>query len=196
MTMAQSSAERQALEDQEYERNERKRLDQVEKDMDADAFVVVAPMVMLKVRNDLGVWHFRGFNEGGRFRREDIEEGSLRHHLDGAMVAPVDSPAARYAGPSGTPKPGEPPNVPLTEEPVTTVALAERLKRQAKATEDAKADEAKAKPAADAKAAEETRAADAAKRAAARAKTADDAKAAAEAKAAEEAKAAAAKADS
>jgi hypothetical protein len=114
-------------------------------DMDADEYVVVAPYVTLKVKDQGGAFVIRGFNESGTVRREDIEDASLRHHLESGLMAAKDSPEARFAAPSGTPKPGEPPNVPVTEQPVGSLPLAERLQRQAAAADRAEA-EAKGRP--------------------------------------------------
>jgi hypothetical protein len=46
-------------------------------------------------------------------------------------VVPKDADEARFAGPAGTPKPGEPPNVPVVEgTPVEMLPVQERLARQ------------------------------------------------------------------
>lgn len=128
--MAETIAERAERERAEALKAEQQRQDQVDKDMDADEFVVVAPFVNLKVRDQAGTFVLRGFNEGGTVRSDDIDEASLRHHLETGLLAPKDSDAAKFAGPAGTPKPGEPPNVPVTEQPVQTLPLDERLRRQ------------------------------------------------------------------
>jgi hypothetical protein len=138
--MAETTAEQVEREAAEAKSAEDARQKQIEKDMGGESFVVVAPYVTLRVKDQLGNWQLRGFLEGGVVKREDIEDASLRHHLDSKLVAVVGSDAAKYAGPSGTPKPGEPPNVPVTERPVTSLPLAERLQAQ----QDAAAADAKA----------------------------------------------------
>jgi len=120
-------------------RDEADRQKSVDKDMGAKEFVVVAPYVTLKLKDEVGGFVVRGFNEGGQFTAEEIDEENLRHHLDTGLVAPVGSDLARFAAPSGTPKPGEPPNVPVTEQPVASLPLAERLQRQADAADKAEA---------------------------------------------------------
>lgn len=128
--MAETIAEQAERERAEALKAEQQRQEQVDKDMGADEFVVVAPFVNLKVRDQAGTFVLRGFNEGGTVRSDDVDDASLRHHLDTGLLAPKGSDAAKYAGPAGTPKPGEPPNVPVTEQPVQTLPLDERLRRQ------------------------------------------------------------------
>lgn len=135
--MAETAAEQAERERAaEVVRAERERQKQIEADMDADAFVVVDHYVTLKVKDAVGAFQIRGFNEGGAVKREDIDDASLRHHLDNGQLAPAGSGRARFAGPAGTPKPGEPPNVPVTEQPVATLPLDERLQRQADAADE------------------------------------------------------------
>lgn len=102
----------QAEESEKAARAEEKR---VARHMDADEFVVVAPYVTLKMRDDAGGTVMRGMLEGGGFSRDDVDEANLRHHVETGLVAAKDSDEAEYAGPAGTPKPGEPPNVPVEE---------------------------------------------------------------------------------
>lgn len=106
-----------------------------ELDMDADEYVVIAPYITPKVKDLSGAFIVRGYLEGGVIKRDDIDPASLKHHLESGLVAAKGSDAAKYAAPSGTPKPGEPPNVPVTETPVATLPLADRLAAQAKAGE-------------------------------------------------------------
>lgn len=138
--MAETTTERAEREQAEAERVEQARQDQIDRDMDADEFTVLAAYVTLKVKDALGVYQIRGYYEGGTIKRDDIEDGSLRHHLDTGLIAPVGSDLARFAGPAGSPKPGEPPNVPVAEVPVDTLPLAERLRRQGEAADKAEAD--------------------------------------------------------
>lgn len=126
---AQAEAEK-ALEEHDAE---------TERRMGADEYVVVYPYITAKVRSD-GVFIVREFFEGGVFKGEDVEPNNLRHLVDGRMVAPKDHPDAKYAAPAGVPKPGEPPNVPVTEQPVGALPIDERLRRQREAGEQAERD--------------------------------------------------------
>jgi hypothetical protein len=83
--------------------------------MGKDEYVVVAPYVTLKVKDGNGGVVVRGFNEGAVVKAEDVDEANLRHHVETRLLAPKGHPDAEFAGPAGTPKPGEPPNVPVTE---------------------------------------------------------------------------------
>lgn len=104
----------------------------------AAGFVVVAPFVTLKVKDQLGAYVIRGFSEGAVVKAEDVQPENLRHHVDIRFLAPADSPDAEFAGPAGTPKPGEPPNVPVTEgTPVEMVPTQDRLVLQRAAAESA-----------------------------------------------------------
>jgi hypothetical protein len=145
--MVESSTDRAERERAEDLAAIEERKAQVEADMDADEFVVVAPYATLKVRDQVGAFSFRGFNEGGGVKRDDIDPDNLRHHLESGLMAPVGSDLARFAAPAGSPKPGEPPNVPVADTPVSSLPLAERLKLQAAAA-DAEPEQARAgKPA-------------------------------------------------
>jgi hypothetical protein len=134
--MAETSTERDERVQAEAANAAKDKADQVEKDMGADEFVVIAPFINLKVKDQVGSFVLRGFNEGGVVKSDDIDEASLRHHLETGLIAPVGSDAAKFAGPAGTPKPGEPPNVPVTEQPVLSLPLEERLARQQTAAAD------------------------------------------------------------
>lgn len=134
--MAETSTEKADREQAEAEKAVKDKAAQVEKDMGADEFVVIAPYVTLKMKDQVGGFVVRGFNEGGVVKAEDIDEANLRHHLETGLIAPLGSDAAKFAGPAGTPKPGEPPNVPVTEQPVLSLPLEERLKRQQAAETD------------------------------------------------------------
>lgn len=133
--MAETIDERDERLRTEAAKAEKDKSDQVEKDMGADEFVVLAPYVTLKMKDKAGGFVVTGFNEGGTVKAEDIDEDNLRHHLETGLLAPVGSDAAKYAGPAGTPKPGEPPNVPVTEQPVGSLPFDERLRRQAEAAD-------------------------------------------------------------
>jgi hypothetical protein len=161
----------------------------------SQSYVVIAPYVTLKLTLDDGTVGILGFYEGAGVP-PNVEPESLERHIQKGMVAKVGSPEAKFSGPAGTPKPGEPPNVPVTESPVVSRPLAERQKAQAEAADATKAKADAARAAAKAKTASEAKTATAAE-----AKTAADAKSAEETRAAEAAeraagRAAAAKADS
>lgn len=80
------------------------------------AYKVVAPYVTLKVpTKEAGGYQMVGFYAGAPVP-EDIEPANLQHHLDAGLVVHEDDPVAEvFAVPAGTPLPGRPPNVPVTE---------------------------------------------------------------------------------
>jgi hypothetical protein len=66
----------------------------------ADEYVVTAPYVTPKVRDNVdGGWVYRGFYKDAVLRSEQIEPESLRHHLDGGMLAEREQPAPEPAAP-------------------------------------------------------------------------------------------------
>jgi hypothetical protein len=143
--MVESVADRVERERVEAERAEQDRQKKIDEYMDADEFVVVGAYITPKVKDAMGLFQMRGYNEGGVIKAEDIDPDSLRHHLESGLMAPKDSPEARFAGPAGTPKPGEPPNVPVTEQPVASLPLDERLRRQQVAAAEAEKAESTAR---------------------------------------------------
>jgi hypothetical protein len=103
---------------------------ETQKRLGADEYVVVAPYVTLKVTDDLGAAVVRGFLEGAVVKGADVDPTSLLHHVDSRLLAPVGHSDAEFAGPAGTPKPGEPPNVPVQEAtPPTALDTATRIAR-------------------------------------------------------------------
>lgn len=134
--MSETSTEQAEREQADAARAEKERQDQIDKDMDADEFVVTAPFIGPKVKDRSGAFVIKNFNEGAVILGDEIDPDSLRHHLDGRQMAVKGSDAAKFAGPAGTPKPGEPPNVPVTEQPVLSLPLEERLSRQQAAAAD------------------------------------------------------------
>jgi hypothetical protein len=115
-----------------------------EQHLKADELVVVAPYVTLKIKNsDGGPLVIKGFNEGAVVKAEDVDEANLRHHVETGLMAAKGSDEAMFAGPAGTPKPGEPPNVPVTEQPVQALPLDERQRRQQAAAAEAEKSSAK-----------------------------------------------------
>jgi hypothetical protein len=133
--MAEKTPEQ--LHAEESERVARDEEARVKRHLAADEFVVVAPYVTLKVRDDAGGSVMKGLLEGGTFRKDEVDPDNLRHHVETRLVAAKDSDEARFAAPAGTPKPGEPPNVPVTEHPVGALPFDERQRRQQAAAADA-----------------------------------------------------------
>lgn len=107
--------------------------DKTEKD---SGKMVTAPYVTAKVKDVAGQPVTLGFYEGS-ILPADVDPDDLERLERKGMVADVDSPEGKMAAPAGTPKPGEPPNVPVTEQPVTALPLAERQARQAEAAKQA-----------------------------------------------------------
>jgi hypothetical protein len=78
-------------------------------------YVVAAPLVYLKVPDVGGALVSYTFYAGSPVP-ENVDKDSLQHHLDSGLVLPTsDDLAEVLAVPAGTPIPGEPPNVPVTE---------------------------------------------------------------------------------
>jgi len=58
-----------------------------------DLYVVTAPYVVPKVRDrDKGGYMHRGYYQHAVIDADDIDPDSLRHHLEGDMMAPVETP--------------------------------------------------------------------------------------------------------
>lgn len=147
--MADTNEQRQLKAQEEAETAVKEHDEETERRLKADDFVVVAPFVTLKMKDaNGGPLVVRGFNEGAEVKGEDVDAANLRHHVDTRLVAPKGSDDAKFAGPAGTPKPGEPPNVPVEEgTPVEMLPTQERLRRQqAAAAESEKAAAAKPRP--------------------------------------------------
>lgn len=98
------------------------------------AYIVTVPYVTLKVKDTNGVFVLRGFYAGAEIQADDVEAESLRHHVDGGMMAKADSAEAAADGvPAGSPKEHEPPNVLVAGEtqdvkPVESAAKAKAAK--------------------------------------------------------------------
>jgi hypothetical protein len=104
----------------------------------ADEYVLIGAMAQVKIRDDAGSFVVKHFNEGAVIKGEDVEEDNLRHLVDIRFLVPKDADEAKFAGPAGTPKPGEPPNVPVVEGmPVEMLPHEERLARQRAAADKA-----------------------------------------------------------
>lgn len=102
------------------------------------AYRVVAPYVTLKVRDNAGALVVSGFYAGATVP-DSVDGDSLQHHLDTGLVVEDGTPEAELAAPAGTPMPGEPPNVEVTEQPVGALGFDERLRRQREAADEAAA---------------------------------------------------------
>lgn len=98
--------------------------------------VVAAPYVTLKVKDQQGQDVTLGFYEGA-ILPDSANAGDLERLVRKGMVVDTDSPEAQFAAPAGTPKPGEPPNVPVTEQPTVALPLSERQSRQQAAAAEA-----------------------------------------------------------
>lgn len=97
---------------------------------------VIAPLVYLRVRDVAGAIVSRTYYAGVPVP-ENVEEDSLKHHLESGLVVKDDDPVADVLGvPAGTPVPGEPPNVPVSEAPVQ-VSPQERVEVVRQATPSA-----------------------------------------------------------
>lgn len=139
--MAETLSERQAREEAESLKALEERDKETERRMGKDEYVVVAPYVTLKMKDGLGGVVVRGFNEGGVVKAEDVDEDNLRHHIETRLLAPKGHPDAEFAAPAGTPKPGEPPNVPVIEgRQASTLDTESRVARNRQAADAATSD--------------------------------------------------------
>ena len=98
-------------------------------------YVVAAPLVYLKVPDVGGALVSYTFYAGAPVP-ENVDQDSLQHHLDSGLVLKADDDLADVvAVPAGTPIPGEPPNVPVTEATPGAKTPEQRLEAAKKATE-------------------------------------------------------------
>ena len=82
----------------------------------ATKYKVVAPYVTLRVKDQSGGTVVTGFYAGAVLDADQVDEASLQHHLDGGLlVEEGDKLADTFAVPAGSPLPGQPPNVEVTE---------------------------------------------------------------------------------
>jgi hypothetical protein len=136
--MAETLEQRQLREQQESVKAVEERDAETEKRLGADEYVVVAPYVTLRVKDTFGATVIRGINEGAVVKAEDVDEANLRHHVETRLLAPKGHPDAEFAAPAGSPKPGEPPNVPVdTGTPVEMLPTEERIRRNREAADKA-----------------------------------------------------------
>jgi hypothetical protein len=101
-------------------------------------YVVLAPYITLRVPDASGGEVITGFYAGapvpGNVNAEDLER-----HVRKDMVAEAGSDeAALLAVPAGTPIPGEPPNVPITQADMVSRTHQDRLARVREVAEAAK----------------------------------------------------------
>lgn len=100
----------------------------------AEEYLLIGAMAQVKIKDDAGAFVVKHFNEGAVLRGDDIDADNLRHLVDIRFLVPKDADEARFAGPAGTPRPGEPPNVPVGEgTPVEMLPHEERLRLQQEA---------------------------------------------------------------
>lgn len=132
-------AERDRQQQEEALKAQKERDERTEEYLDAEEYVVLGPLVSIKMKDAAnGGFQWRQFNEGARIKGDEVEQGHLRHLVEIRFLVPKDADEARFAGPAGTPKPGEPPNVPVEEgTPVEMLPHEERLRRQAEAHDEA-----------------------------------------------------------
>lgn len=97
---------------------------------------VTAAYVTLRVNNDLGQEVLLGFHQGATVP-DGVNRDDLDRHVRKDMVAEEGSREAELlAVPAGTPVPGEPPNVPVTESSAANLSAGDRARRASDAGED------------------------------------------------------------
>jgi hypothetical protein len=139
--MAETQNERQAREEAESLRAIEERDKETERRLGKDEYVVVAPYVVYKAKDGNGGAVVRDANEGAVLKAKDLDEENLRHLVETRLVAPKGHPDTEFAGPAGTPKPGEPPNIPVTEgAQVRSLDTESRVARNRQAAIDAAAE--------------------------------------------------------
>jgi hypothetical protein len=92
------------------------------------AYRVLWPYTTLKVRSDLGLIQ-REFYAGAPVPDNADPDDLERLIRKGAIVEEGTPEAELVAVPAGTPIPGEPPNVPVTEQPTNAGPIDERVAR-------------------------------------------------------------------
>jgi hypothetical protein len=103
----------------------------------AKQYVVTAPYVTFKAKDQAGGTVLREMYQGGTLP-DDAEPDNVERLLEKKMIAEVGSKEADLLGaPAGTPIPGEPPNVPVTEQSPAYVDQQARLQRASDAVEQA-----------------------------------------------------------
>jgi hypothetical protein len=90
---------------------------------------VLWPYITLKVRNDAGQTVLNEFYAGAPVPDNAVQEDVDRLVRKGALVEEGTPEADLLAVPAGTPIPGEPPNVPVTEQPSGGGSVEDRVAR-------------------------------------------------------------------
>jgi hypothetical protein len=104
---------------------------------DKPKYVVADHLVYLKVPDVSGALVSYTFYRGAPVP-EDVDQDNLQQHLDSGQVVKADEPGAdQVAVPAGTPIPGEPPNVPVSEAPVARSSQ-EKLEAAKKSVESSR----------------------------------------------------------
>lgn len=98
--------------------------------------VVIAEYVTLKVRDQAtGALVVNEFYRGAPVP-ENADQENLDRLIDKGMVAKEGTDEAKLLGsPAGTPVPGEPPNVPVQQEMLSTPSQGERIQRAREAAD-------------------------------------------------------------
>lgn len=110
-------------------------------------YVVTAQYVTLKVKDQAGGNVMSGFHAGAMVPK-GVDKDNLQHHLDRGLVAEVGTEEADLLGvPAGTPIPGEPPNVPVTEQSAANAPTSERTRLAREASEQQAAQPGNSRPA-------------------------------------------------
>lgn len=99
-------------------------------------YKVLWPYVTIKTRTDVGTV-LREFYAGAPVPDNAVSEDVERLLRKGAIVDESAPEAELVAVPAGTPIPGEPPNVPVTEQPTGGGSVQERVDRALAAVDDA-----------------------------------------------------------
>lgn len=104
--------------------------------MSGKSYKVTAAYVTLRVDNELGQEVLLGFHQGATVP-DSVNQEDLERHVRKGMVAEEGSREADLLGvPAGTPVPGEPPNVPVTEASAANLSTGDRARRAQDATDD------------------------------------------------------------
>jgi hypothetical protein len=107
-------------------------------------YVVTAPYVTLKVKDQAGATVLGELYQGAPVP-ENADPENVQRLLDKGMVAVVGTAEADLMGvPAGTPIPGEPPNVPVTEQSGASITPADRMDRAMAAAEQSEKTDADA----------------------------------------------------
>jgi len=99
------------------------------------AYRIVGAYVTLRVKNELEQEVLLGFHQGATVP-DGVNQDDLDRHLRKGLIAEAGSREADLLGvPAGTPVPGEPPNVPVTEASGANRSAEDRGRRAQEATE-------------------------------------------------------------